>query len=435
MTLSVEAEGLALAGAATPLPASERLKLLFAIGLLLLLLNLGAPGGGLIGIPVLFFLKNRLHLHAHQFAQFNLLVGIPLYLSFVFGFLRDRWSPFGAGDRGHLALFGAVSAAIYGAIAFVHPTYGLLLGGLLIATVAVLMTGSAASGIFSGMGQDHVMAGQASAMANITTFIPIVLGSLLGGVLSQVLEGMNATAAARALFLTGAGLMAAVGAFGVFGPQALFVYRVQPHGESPTAGVMRLLRHWPVYPPFLLLLLWNFGPALGAVMQYHLANALHASDSQVGAFYAIFWGSALPTLLLYGYLCQRVRLSKLLFWGTLLAIPQMLPLLLVHSAVGALIAALPMGLTGGLASGAYIDLAIRSCPRGLQGTMMMLAATTTMYVASRFGDLWGTDLYDHAGGFVTAVIATTAVYALMLPILLLVPRGLAATADGEAMEG
>ena len=139
MTLSVEAEGLALAGAATPLPASERLKLLFAIGLLLLLLNLGAPGGGLIGIPVLFFLKNRLHLHAHQFAQFNLLVGIPLYLSFVFGFLRDRWSPFGAGDRGHLALFGAVSAAIYGAIAFVHPTYGLLLGGLLIATVAVLM--------------------------------------------------------------------------------------------------------------------------------------------------------------------------------------------------------------------------------------------------------------------------------------------------------
>ena len=66
---------------------------------------------------------------------------------------------------------------------------------------------------------------------------------------------------------------------------------------------------------------------------------------------------------------------------------------------------------------------------------MMLAATTTMYVASRFGDLWGTDLYDHAGGFVTAVIATTAVYALMLPILLLVPRGLAATADGEAMEG
>jgi hypothetical protein len=169
-------------------------------------------------------------------------------------------------------------------------------------------------------------------------------------------------------------------------------------------------------------------------MGYHLVNSLRATEGQIGAFYAIFWGSAVPTLLLYGYLCQRVRLGKLLWWGTVIAIPQMLPLLAVHSAVGALIAAVPMGLAGGMASGAYIDLAIRSCPKGLQGTTMMLAATTTFFVATRFGDLWGTELYDHAGGFVAAVIATTAVYALMLPILLLVPRRLVSTADGEAVE-
>ncbi len=430
--LALEAVAAEEAAGVTPLPPLRRLKFLAYILALLLLINLAAPNGGLISLPVLFFLKNRLHLSAHAFAQFNLLAGIPLYLSFAFGFLRDRWNPFGTGDRGHLALFGAASAVIYGAMAFVHPTYGLLLGGILAATVAVLTATSAASGIFTAMGQDHVMAGQASAAASIASFVPTVAGSLLGGLLSEQLEGLNAAAAARTLFLVGAGLMAIVAVIGAVGPKALFTAHAKAHTDSPLAGIARLVRCWPVYPPFFLLLLWNFAPALGTVMSYHLSNSLHASDSQVGAFYALFWGSAVPTLLLYGWLCQRVRLSRLLVWGTLIAIPQMLPLLFVHSALGALIAAVPMGLVGGIASGAYIDLAIRSSPKGLQGTTMMLMATTTFFVAGRFGDLWGTQLYDHAGGFAAAVWATTAVYALMLPVVFLAPRRLTSTADGES---
>src|SRR5436309_2070673 len=80
------------------LPKRQRLAVLGYCGALLLLLNLAAPYAGLIGIPVSFFLKNRLHLSAHQLAEFNLWTGIPLYVSFVFGFIRDRWSPFGGGD-------------------------------------------------------------------------------------------------------------------------------------------------------------------------------------------------------------------------------------------------------------------------------------------------------------------------------------------------
>jgi hypothetical protein len=89
---------------------------------------------------------------------------------------------------------------------------------------------------------------------------------------------------------------------------------------------------------------------------------------------------------------------------------------------------------GGLASAAYVDLAIRSCPKGLQGTMMLLVVATAYYVAARFGDVWGTRLYDYKGGFLTTVVATTAVYALILPVLLLAPRTLTSTADGEAVE-
>ena len=54
------------------------------------------------------------------------------------------------------------------------------------------------------------------------------------------------------------------------------------------------------------------------------------------------------------------------------------------------------------------------------------------FIASRFGDVLGTRLYDSFGGFTACVIATTVVYALILPALLLVPKHLIATADGHA---
>ena len=43
----------------------------------------------------------------------------------------------------------------------------------------------------------------------------------------------------------------------------------------------------------------------------------------------------------------------------------------------------------------------------------------------------GTNLYDHFGSFTVCVIAITVVYTLILPVLLLVPRRLIDTADGQ----
>ena len=61
---------------------------------------------------------------------------------------------------------------------------------------------------------------------------------------------------------------------------------------------------------------------------------------------------------------------------------------------------------------------------------MMMFLVTMYWIPVRFSDLWGAYLYDKQGGFTTAVIATTAVYALILPVLLLVPKRLTATTDG-----
>jgi predicted MFS family arabinose efflux permease len=423
--------GPASAALGAPLRLAERQRLLAYASLLLLISAFAAPTGNLIGIPVIFFLKNKLHLSAPALARFNLAAGVPLYLGFVFGLIRDRWSPLGRGDRGHLLIFGLSAAALYLVMGAAPPSLGVFLVGLVVVTCATLIVGAAVAAIFSGMGREHRMAGQASAVLNAVGQLPIIAGSLLGGMFSELLEGRRAAGAARLLFGAGAALMVVTAALGLFAPRALLPSREDRPRRSFLADLARLARTGAVWPPLILLLLWNFAPGLGTALQYHLADQLHASDSQVGAFYAIFWASYLPTFALYGWACQKVRLSPLLLWGTLPAIPQMIPLLFVHSPAGALAAAVPMGLMGGFATAAYIDLTIRSAPEGLQGTMMMLVSSTAYFVALRFGDLWGAAIYAARGGWEAVVWITTAVYALMLLVIFFAPRRLTSTRDGE----
>ncbi len=414
------------------LPYLVRQRIFLYLGVLIVLLAFGAPGGGFVEIPISFLLKNKLHLEAHDLAVFRLLSAIPLYLSCVFGFVRDTWNPFGMRDRGFMLVFGTVTAGLYISFAFTPVTYVTLLAAILLLTTSFLFVASAQNGLTSTLGQQHMMAGQISAIWNIFASIPAVAALLLGGSFSNFLEEKDIDQAVQILFLVGAAMMAAVAAYAVWKPKTVFDNIRYDHWNAahPLTDLKRLVRHWPVYPALLIWLLWNFAPGSATPLQYYLQNTLHADDAQWGQWNAIFAASFIPTFMLFGILCRRFPLKTLLLWGTVVAVPQLVPLLFIHSITGALIAAVPIGLMGGVATAAYLDLIIRSCPPGLQGTMLMMSAGLNVIV-SRFGDILGTHLYDYFGNFAACVIAITVVYASILPALLLVPIGLIATADGQ----
>jgi len=436
MRMDRAAEPVAIERAPETLAPSVRRGIFLYLGILIVLLAFGGPSGGLIDIPISFFLKNRLHLEAHQVAHFRLVAAIPLYLSFVFGFIRDMWNPLGMRDRGFILLFGAACALLYLGFAFLPMTYSSLLVAVIVLTTSFLFVASAQNGLASTIGRQHAMTGQISAAWNVFASIPTVAALLAGGWLSSLLEDRNADSAARVLFLVGAVIMASVSLFALWKPKNVFENVHAEHGPEvhPLDDIKRLFAHWPIYPALLIWLLWNFAPGSTTPLQYHLQNNLHATDAQWGQWNAIFAASFIPTFIVYGFLCRRFPLKTLLMWGTVIAVPQMVPLLFIQSVTGALVAAVPIGLMGGLATGAYMDLIIRSCPRGLQGTTLMMSSSL-YFVISRFGDILGTTLYDRYGGFTVCVIAITLVYALILPTLWLVPKKLIATADGEVVEG
>jgi Na+/melibiose symporter-like transporter len=356
-------------------------------------------------------------------------------LSFAFGFVRDIWSPFRMGDRGFMLLFGASTAGLYVFFAFMPVSYGMLLVANVLLTTSFLFVASAQNGLASTIGQQHAISGQISTVWNIFSSLPNVAALLLGGSLSSLLESENAEQAVRTLFLAGAAIMALVAVYGASRPKSLFDnLRSERMGTvKPLRDIQRLVRHWPIYPALLIWSLWCFAPGAETPLQYFLQDTLHASGAEWGQWNAISEASYIPTFIVFGLLCRRFSLRSLLLWGTVIAVPQLVPIIFVHSATAALIAAAVMGLMGGIATAAYIDLIIRSCPAGLQGTVLMTSGALTVIV-SRFGDVLGTFLYQEYGGFTVCVVAITVVYALILPTLLLVPKDLIVTSDGQKLQ-
>lgn len=167
-------------------------------------------------------------------------------------------------------------------------------------------------------------------------------------------------------------------------------------------------------------------------MQFFLTTQLHAADAVYAEFSAVMYAAFLPTVLLYGCLCTRFPPRKLLWWSVLIRVPQFVPMAFIHTGGQALLMAVVIGLLGGMANAATIDIAIRACPPGLQGTLMMIVMS--LYpLSSRVGDVFGSWLFSLSPkhGFQYCVVAITVTYALILPLIPLLPGQLMATADGE----
>jgi hypothetical protein len=83
------------------LPQSKRNKIFAYLGILIVLLAFGAPSGGLIDLPISFFLKNKLHLQASELANFRLVAALEM--------ARSNCNPRSKADCGRsLRLMGAV---------------------------------------------------------------------------------------------------------------------------------------------------------------------------------------------------------------------------------------------------------------------------------------------------------------------------------------
>ena len=395
---------------------------------LTLVVYLASPSGYLIDFATSYMLKDQLHLNADQVTNFRVITGIPTYLAFLFGFARDSWSPFGLKDRGYLLIFAPIIALVFAWLAVSPLTYTGLLVGMLAAMVASRFLRAAFQGLIALIGQEKLMSGRLTVVWQIVESIPAAIAAVGGGWVAQNLKPSQT-------FLIVAVIAILVAFVALWKPAAVFrgTYDAPlAKGVGILGDLKRLFSHKAVYPAVLIMLMFQFAPGANTPLLYYLTDKLHASRVVYGIYNATFVVGFIPVFFLYGWLCKRVALSKLLFWGTVITIPQMVPLAMIHSANLAMWLGFPIGAMGGIAAAAYFDLAMRACPPGLQGTLMM-AVDSGLAISYRGGDWLGARIYQSSPthGFLYCVIATCLVYALILPVLLLVPKKLISTADGQ----
>jgi MFS family permease len=399
---------------------------------LMLLVVLATPRTPLVNISVSFMLKNQLHASPSEVALFLFLTALPTYLSFPFGLARDRWNPFGLRDRGFLLLFAPVTALVYACMAHSGLSFMGLFAGMLMAEVTFQFVAAAYNGLMALVAQEQLMSGRLASLLGMIAMLPAVAGALASGwLVEHVTPGHT--------FLVVAALTLGVALVGMWKPRAVFEHAYdQPvaRGADLLGDVRRLLRHKAIYPSLLINFLAQFNPGMGTPMQYYITDRLHAPDGVYGYYSAIFAASFIPVFLLYGWLCKRARLRTLLWLGTFILIPQTVPLALIHTGGQALLLAVPLGLMGGLAVAAYNDLAMRSCPPGLQGTFMMLV-TGVIFLSNSGSNVLGAAIYSASPsrGFLYDVIATVMFTAAILPVLKLIPRDLIVTSDGQSQPG
>jgi hypothetical protein len=403
-------------------------QVFFYFGSLTLLAYLVTPTGYLLDIPVTYILKNQLHATATEVATFRLIAAVPVYFAFIFGLTRDLWSPFGLRDRGYFLIFGPLTALVFLAMGFAQFSYATLLAGMLAVMAGFRFVLAAYQALIALIGQERLMSGRLSSLWWIVQTIVAAMGGIIAGFISERL-------APNQIFFLMAAMAIGIGLLAFWKPSAVFRHtydKPQARGSNFAGDVKRLVRHRAIYPAILINCLWNFAPGAATPLQFYLTNQLHASDAVFSYYYGIFAASFIPTMLLYGFLCKKVPLNRLLWWGTIIAVPQLIPLAFIRSGNLALALAVPQGLMGGIATVAYTDLAIRSCPPGLQGTLMMLV-DGAFWLSSRGGDVLGTWIYGSSPthGFLYCVIATTLTYAAILPLILLVPKHIIATSDAD----
>ncbi len=406
---------------------SKNQKLFLYFSSLTLLMNMVTPEI-LLDIPTAFMLKNHLHATASQVSLFRLLTGIPLYVGFVFGMTRDLWDPFGLRDRGYFRIFGPAGMIVFGWLALTRLSYSGLLIGMFLAMIVFRFLMSAYQALIALIGQEELMSGRLSALWMTFKYISYILAYFASGFITAHLSPGET-------FVLAAAVTFPFCLYGFLKPRAVFSHAYenpQARGTTFVGDLKRLAKHRAVYPAVIIILLWNFMPGYNTPMQFYLSNQVHAPDEIYAYFNCIYYGTFIPSVVVYGLLCTRFPTRRLLWWGAIVGVPSMIPLAFIHSSHQALAMAVPMGLMSGFGSSAFYDLAIRSCPPGLQGTLMMLAESVNN-LAFRGSDVLGTKIYSLSPthGFLYCVIAMTAIFTLILPTILLVPRELIATSDGE----
>jgi MFS family permease len=371
--------------------AGEAWRLALLFGALAFLQGIGEPTEGLMAQPVRSLLRASGQT-AGAIAAFSALLGIPWILKPLYGLLCDFVPLFGTRRKGYLAVAGGATAlTLLGlfALPIGAEQSASLLGWLLVPSIAVALGDVASDALMIERGRPRGLTGLLQAVQWSCLYAAGIVNGLLGGLLCELrLESW-------AFLVCGVGGLATM-------TLVLFAVR-EPARNRPRPGSGRSLAilagalrpgAGSVLAVGGFLLLWNFNPFSNVVLHLHMTRALGFSERFYGVTEALTAVASIAASVGYGFYCRRVPMRVLVHASIVLGVLSTLAYATVTDERSAVVVTLVAGATYMTATLIQLDLAARSCPPRVAGTLFALLMALENLGASASTGLGGF-LYDH----------------------------------------
>ena len=353
--------------------------------------------------PIQYLLKEDLSLSAAQAGLVWAMVGLGWTIKPIYGLVSDFLPLGGSRRKGYLLLMSALGLGSWLALAVTPAAYATVLVLLMACSFTLAFADVMADALMVETGRPLGLTGSFQAIQWAAMGLALTLAHLGGGYLSEYATPHTA------FFVCGFFPLATLLA-------TLFFVREtpQPLGQTQVRETARSLgtavRSRAVWIVAGFLFVWNFSPLFGTPLLYYERDVLQFSKIYIGTLGALANAAGMLGAVIFFFFFRNVSLRRLLFIAVTLGVLSTLSFLGLTGPRSAILIFLSYGLISQITHLAVLDLAARSCPARVEGTVFALLMSA-LNLGRSGSQVLGGWLYGETG-FVPLVFISAAFTAL-----------------------
>jgi hypothetical protein len=378
----------------------------------------------LAGIPLENLLKNELHVDRAANAAFFFWASLPWYFKPLAGVITDAFPLFHSRRKSYLVISALLAVLSWVGLYFTPHEYNKLLWLTILINVFMVIASTVVGAYMVEIAQAFSGSGRLTAINNFVEQVCLIIAGPGAGFLASAALGWTAAACGGVMFLI------VPVAFLLIHERATYI---DSRAQIQTAGrqVVQISQAGAMWAATGLMAFFYLAPGLQTALFYKQQNDLHLGTRAQGLFELIGGVCGILAAVGYGFLCRRVNLRTLLFWSLAFGTAANLAYLAYTSVPRAGLIEGFNGFGYALAELAIMDLAIRATPKGSEGLGFSLMMSVRN-IALLGTDWFGSKLIDQFHwSFNSVVLANSAVCAITIPLVLLLPSVLVRRKDAE----
>jgi MFS family permease len=348
-------------------------------------------------------------LSAGQVATFFSITTVPWLVKPLYGLISDFVPLFGRRRKSYLILTSGLAAACGMALAAGGQGYARLATLFTAMGLGLAFTDVLVDALMVENGRPRGLTGAFQSVQWAAIYTSTIVVGLLGGWLAEHRRLALAFGIAALFPLVSLSLV------------TLFVREPPAPAERETVrqtwrAVRAALGDRDVWVVAGFILFFTFSPSFGPALLYYQTDRLGFSQQFIGLLGALSAAAAVAGAAIYAPLSRRVPLERLIRLAIVIAVVGTLAYLLYRDRTSAVVIDVVFGGVGMITQLAFLDLAAKACPRGVEATFFALLMS--VYNGGvQISQVTGGYLYDWVG--YTPLVLISA--ALTAAALFLVP--------------